>query len=103
MVGLAWRRQAGNIAIATSLLLLAGSVAYVISLIEDAFDWLGIYEQLLELVRSMPMIGPMVESAIRERLSISAFPHVGVYIFILSTLLILAGGLLIRRRSRTHV
>jgi hypothetical protein len=103
LAGLLWRRQAGNIAIVTSLLLLGGSAGYVISLIEDAYDFLGIYKQLLELVRSIPMIGPMVESVIRERLSISAFPHVGVYVFVLSTLLILAGGILIRRRGRIHV
>lgn len=103
LVGLLWRRQAGNIAIAASLLLLGGSVAYVISLIEDAFDFLGIYDQLLELVRSLPMIGPMVESAIRERLSISAIPHAGVYAFIVATLLILTGGILIKRRVRVHV
>ena len=103
LAGLLWRRQAGNIAIAASLLLLGGSVAYVISLIEDAFDFLGIYEQLLELVRSLPMIGPLVESVIRERLSISAIPHAGVYIFITATLLILTGGILIKRRVRVHV
>ncbi len=103
LVGLLWRRQAGNIAIAASLLLLGGSVAYIISLIEDAFDFLGIYDQLLELVRSLPMIGPMVESAIRERLSISAIPDAGVYVFIVATLLILTGGILIKRRVRVHV
>lgn len=103
LVGLLWRRHAGSIAIAASLLLLGGSAGYVISLVEDAYDFLGFYRQLLELVRGFPMVGPMVESVIRERLSITAFPHVGVYAFVLSTLLILAGGLLIRRRSRVHV
>ncbi|RJP34774.1 MAG: hypothetical protein C4536_02230 [Actinobacteria bacterium] len=98
MAGLFWRRRAGSIAIATSLLLLGGSAAYIISLIEDAYDFLGFYRQLLEFVRSLPMVGPLVESVIRERLSITAFPHVGVFAFVLSTLLILGGGLLIRRR-----
>ncbi|MEW6555232.1 MAG: hypothetical protein AB1384_13220 [Actinomycetota bacterium] len=100
LLGMLWRRQAGNIAIAASLLLLGGSVVYIISLIEDAFDWLGIYKQLLELVRSLPMIGPLVESVIRERLFISAVPHAGVYAFIAATLLILTGGILIKRRAR---
>jgi hypothetical protein len=97
--GLFWRRRAATISIAASLLLLAGSVAYLISLIEDAFDFLGFYNNLMELVRSFPVVGPMVESAIRERLSISAFPHAGVFVFIISTLLILAGGLLIRKHN----
>jgi hypothetical protein len=103
LAGLLWRRQAGNIAIAASLLLLGGSVAYIISLIEDAYDFLGIYKQLLELVRSLPMVGPLVESVIRERLSISAVPHAGVYVFLAATLLILTGGILIKRRGRVHV
>ncbi|MBN2025402.1 MAG: hypothetical protein JW854_01380 [Actinobacteria bacterium] len=103
LAGLLWRRHAGSIAIAASLLLIGGSIAYVISLIEDAFDFLGFYKQLLEFVRGLPMIGPLVESAIRERLSISAYPHVGVFVFIFATLLILAGGILMRRRDRIHV
>ena len=100
LAGLFWRRHAGGVAIALSLLLLAGSSAYVVSLIEDAYDFLGFYRQLLEFVRSLPMVGPLVESVIRERLTISAYPHAGVFVFITSTLLILAGGLLIRRRDR---
>lgn len=103
LAGLLWRRQAGNVAVVASLLLLGGSAAYVISLIEDAYDFLGIYKQLLELVRSLPMVGPLVESVIRERLSISAIPHAGVFVFIVSTLLILAGGMLVKRRTRNHV
>jgi hypothetical protein len=103
LVGLLWRRHAGSVAIAASLLLLGGSVGYVISLIGDAFDFLGFYHQLLDFVRSLPMVGPLVESVIRERLSITAYPHVGVFVFIFSTLLILAGGILIRRRARIHV
>jgi hypothetical protein len=102
LAGLLWRRQAGNVAVAASLLLLGGSAAYVISLIEDAYDFLGFYNQLLELVRSLPLVGPLVESVVRERLSISAVPHAGVFLFIVSTLLILAGGLLIKRRARMH-
>lgn len=98
LAGLFWRRRAGSVAIAASLLLLGGSIAYVISLVEDAFDFLGFYERLLEFVRSLPMIGPLVESAIRERLSISAYPHVGVFVFIFATFLILAGGIIIHRR-----
>jgi len=103
LAGLLWRRHAGNVAVAASLLLIGGSIVYVISLIEDAFDFLGFYKQLLEFARSLPMIGPLVESVIRERLSISAYPHVGVFVFIFATLLILAGGILMRRRARVHV
>jgi hypothetical protein len=98
-----WKRRAGNIAIMASLLLIGGSAVYVISLIEDAYDFLGFYERLLQFVRNLPMVGYLLESAIRENLSISAFPHAGVYVFFLSTLLILTGGLLIKRRSRIHV
>ena len=101
--GLFWRRRAAAISIAASLLLLAGSIGYVISLIEDAFDFLGFYNNLMELVRSFPLVGPLVESAVRERLSISAFPHAGVFVFTFATLLILLGGILIRRRNRPHV
>ncbi len=100
LAGLLWRRQAGNVALAASLLLLCGSVAYVACLIEDAFDFLGFYNRLLELVRGLPMVGPVVESVIRERLSISAFPHAGVFLFAASTLLIFTGGLLMKRRAR---
>ncbi len=99
LAGLLWRRRAGTISIAAAALLLAGSAAYVISLIDDAFDFLGFYRQLLDFVRSLPMVGPLVESVIRERLSITAYPHVGVFVFILSALLILCGGIMIRRRS----
>jgi len=103
LAGLLWRRRAGSVAIVASLLLLGGSIAYVIILLEDAFDFLGFYKQLLEFARSLPMIGPLVESVIRERLSISAYPHAGVFVFIFATLLILAGGILMRRRDRVHV
>ena len=103
LAGLFWRRRAAIISISVSLLLLAGSAVYVVSLIEDAFDFLGFYRQLLDFVRSLPMIGPMLESVIRERLSISAYPHVGVFVFIFATLLILGGGILMRRRDRIHV
>ncbi len=102
LAGLLWRRQAGNITIACAFLLFAGSAVYVICLIEDAFDFLGIYEQLLVLIRGLPAIGPMAESAIRERLNMSAVPHAGVYIFIGATLLILTGGILMRRRTRAR-
>jgi hypothetical protein len=98
LAGLFWRRHAAVIAITASLLLLGGSVVYIIFLIEDAYDFLGIYDKLLELARSLPVVGSLVESVIRENLSISALPHVGVFVFIASTLLILSGGLLIRRR-----
>jgi uncharacterized membrane protein len=99
--GLLWRRRSAAISITASLLLLAGSIAYVIILIEDAFDFLGFYNNLMDLVRSFPVVGPLVESAIRERVSISAFPHAGVFVFAFATLLILLGGILIRRRNRT--
>jgi len=103
LAGLFWRRRAAIISISASLLLLAGSAVYVVCLIEDAFDFLGFYRQLLDFVRSLPMIGPMLESVIRERLSISAYPHAGVFVFIFATLLILGGGILMRRRDRIHV
>ena len=103
LAGLLWRRHAGSVAIVASLLLIGGSIAYIISLIEDAFDFLGFYNNVLEFARSLPMIGPLVESAIRERLSISAYPHIGVFVFILATFLILAGGIRMRRRDRVRV
>jgi hypothetical protein len=100
IAGLFWRRRAAAISIAASLLLLAGSVVYLVGVIQDAFDFLGFYQRLLDLIRSLPMVGPLVESAIRERLSISAFPHAGVFVFMISTLFIIAGGLVMRRRNR---
>jgi len=102
LAGLLWRRHAGSVAIAFSLLLLAGSAAYVFSLIEDAYDFLGFYRQLLELVRGLPLVGPLVESVIRERFTISAYPHAGVFMFVTSALLILVGGLQIRLRARNR-
>ena len=103
LLGLFSRRYAWGIAAAASLLLLAGCAAYAAGLIGDAYDFLGIYERLLELVRSFPMVGPLAEAVIRERLSISAFPHAGLYMFLASSLCVLAGGLLLRRRSRLRV
>lgn len=103
LAGLFWRRHAGHIAVSASLLLIAGSIAYVISLVEDAYDFLGFYERLLELVRSLPMVGPVVEAVVRERLAVSAFPHVGMFVFLVSSLLIVCGGLIIGRRRRADV
>ncbi len=103
LAGLLWRRHAGGIAVAFSLLLLGGSAGYVISLVQKAYDFLGLYERALELVRGFPLLGPVVESVVRERLSLTACPHAGVYVFVLSALLILAGGLLITRRRRAAV
>ena len=100
LAGLFWRRRAGTVSLLASVLLLAGSAVYLICLIEDAFDFLGFYHNLMDLIRSFPLVGPLVESAIRERVSISAYPHAGVFVFIAATALILAGGLLIRRRNR---
>lgn len=100
IAGLFWRRRAGAVSLTASILLLAGSAVYLIGLIGDAFDFLGFYNNLMELVRSFPVVGPLVESAIRERVSITAFPHAGVFVFTASTLLILVGGVLIIRRNR---
>jgi len=99
IAGLFLRRHAGKVSVVASAILLVCSTVYLISLIQDALDWLGIYENLLELVRSVPTIGPLVESVIRDRLDISALPHAGLFLFYAGAVVILAGGIIIWNRN----
>jgi len=99
IAGLFLRRHAGKVSVAASAVLLTCSSIYLISLIQDALDWLGIYENLLELVRSIPTVGPLVESVIRDRLDISAFPHAGLFLFYAGALVILVGGIILWNRN----
>jgi hypothetical protein len=99
IAGLFLRRHAGKVSVVASAILLVCSTVYLISLIQDALDWLGIYENLLELVRSIPTIGPLVESVIRDRLDISALPHAGLFLFYAGALVILVGGIIIWKRN----
>ncbi|MDI6831054.1 MAG: hypothetical protein QME88_06930 [Actinomycetota bacterium] len=99
LAGLAWRRRSGTVALAVSLLLLAGCIAYLVSLLREALDFLGLYERLLELVRALPLIGQAAEELVRERLAVRALPHAGGFVFAAGVALVLAGGLLLRLRG----
>ena len=100
IAGLFWRRYAGKISVAASAVLLACSTAYVISLIFEAYDWLGLYEGLLDALESLPFVGPWLEVWVRESLNISAFPHAGLFLFYAGALLVLAGGITIWYRNK---
>ncbi|MDY6796079.1 MAG: hypothetical protein SWK76_12515 [Actinomycetota bacterium] len=93
------RRQAGPLIVTGSVILLACSIAYLVSLITEAYDWIGLYEGLLEAIKSFPGIGPLVETWVKESLRISALPHAGMILFFLSSLVVMAGGILIWRRN----
>ncbi len=99
LAGLAWKRRSGTVALAVSLLLLAGCIAYLVSLLREALDFLGLYKRLLELVRATPFIGQAAEELIRERLAVRALPHAGGFVFAAGVVLVLAGGLLLRLRD----
>lgn len=98
LVSLAWRRRAGTAVILCTLPLFACFLVYLVSLITEALDFLGFYQNLLDLVRTFPFIGPALESAIREHLLVSAYPHAGMFLFLLGAVTSLAGGILILRR-----
>lgn len=100
IAGLAWRRRAALVGIAGSILLIGCATAYIIGLIDKAFDFLGLYESFLELVRSFPLLGPLVESVIRERLVVDAVPHAGFIVFFAAAALMLTGGIFMARRNR---
>ena len=101
IAGLFWRRYAGKISVFASAVLLACSTAYVISLIFEAYDWLGLYESLLDALESLPFVGPWLEVWVRESLEISAFPHIGTFFFYAGALLVLAGGMKTKGREVT--
>lgn len=99
IAGLFWRRYAGKISVIASALLLACSTAYIISLIFEAYDWLGLYEGLLDALRSLPFVGPWLEVWVRESLKISALPHAGLFLFYAGAFVILIGGIIIWNRN----
>lgn len=94
-----WRRRADAVVIAASLLLLACSAVYLVSLAEKAYDFLGFYNSIMDIVRGLPLVGPALESVIRERLAVSARPHAGLFLFAAGYLAVLSAGLLMRRRN----
>ena len=103
IMGLLWRKQAAKIAIACSALLFACAVVYLLSLLKEAYDLLRFYNSLRNFVKSIPLIGPVVDSVIRESLIIKAGPQAGIYLFFASCLIILTGGLLIWRRNKRQM
>ncbi|NPV59123.1 MAG: hypothetical protein HPY75_05610 [Actinobacteria bacterium] len=101
LAGLAWKRRSWSVAAIASLLLSVGCAVYLGLLFRDALDFLGLYRHLLELIRAIPVVGQAAEEMVRERLAFHALPHVGVFLFAAGTLLILAGGLLLRNSIRS--
>ena len=101
LLGLLWKNRKGEIAIACSLLLLACSIYYLVNLANKAYDALGFYRRIIENLGSIPMIGPTLESVIKERLHVSALPNAGLFLFIAADIVMLiAGAFLLRRKRR---
>lgn len=99
LAGLLWKRFSGAIAIASSVLLLAIFFAYLVELINRAYEALGLYDRALEVVRSVPYLGKALESYIREHVAFSARPQAGLFLFLSAALLVLAGGIAIKSQA----
>jgi hypothetical protein len=99
IAGLFLRRHAGKVSVVASVLLLAFSTAYIISLIIEAYDWLGLKEGVLDALGELPFVGPWLEVWVEESLKISALPHAGLFLFYAGAFVILAGGIIIWNRN----
>ncbi len=99
LAGLLWKRGSGPIAITASIILLGIFLAYLVELINRAYEALGLYDRVLEAVRSIPHLGATLESYIRENVVFSAYPKAGLFLFLSASLVMLAGGMLIQSRA----
>lgn len=99
---LAWKSKGWLAALVLSGLLMLVFIAYLVGIVTEAYEALGFYRRLLDLLRGIPYLGAVVgwvEETVRENVIFTVKPLAGFYLFPASTLLVAAGGLMMRART----
>ncbi|WP_287152570.1 hypothetical protein [Candidatus Solincola tengchongensis] len=97
----AWKSKGWLAALLTSVLLMLVFIAYLVGITTEAYETLGFYKRLLDLLRGIPYLGAVagwIEETVRQNVTFTVKPMAGFYLFPASALLIAVGSLVMRAR-----